>query len=153
MHAVGWSNLIQPVMFGEVVSESRLELFVVAPAVNEGLSEVLASHFDLCIPLVARLATGILMLTELCVRCASHRLVGKRRGLTPTVDVHGFAQFGDSGFLFHHNCGMAFAQEYVACSLTSHGTQRNGALDCRFKVKTILLNSIKSTQLNTIDCK
>ena len=25
------------------------------------------------------------------------------------------------------------------------------SLDCRFKVKTVLLNSIKSTQLNTID--
>ena len=24
-------------------------------------------------------------------------------------------------------------------------------LDCRFKVKTVLLNSIKSTQLNTMD--
>ena len=72
MHAVESSNLILQVMFGEVASQSPIELFVVAPPVDEGLSKVLASHFDLCIPLVARLATGIPMLIERCVRCASH---------------------------------------------------------------------------------
>ena len=32
---------------------------------------------------------------------------------------------GDSGVRTRHNCCMAFAQEYVASSLTSHGTQRD----------------------------
>ena len=122
MHVVESSNLTRQVMFGEVVSESPVELFVVAPPVDEGLSKVLASQFDVCVPLVARLATGIPMLIERSVRRASHRIVRKRRSSTPTVDVDGFAQFGDSGIRFRHSCGMAFAQEYVVCSLTSHGT-------------------------------
>ena len=37
-----------------------------------------------------------------------------------------FLNFGDSGIGVRHNCGMAFAQEYVASSLTSHGTRRDG---------------------------
>ena len=64
MHAVELSNLIRQVMFGEVVSESPVQLFFVVPPVDEGVSKVLASHFDLCIPLVARLVTGIPMLIE-----------------------------------------------------------------------------------------
>ena len=126
MHAVDSSDLIRQVMFGEIVSASPVELFVVAPPVHEGLSKVLASHFDLCIPLVARLATGIPMLIERCIRRALHRIVGKRRGSTPAVDVDGFPQFGDSGIRVPHNCGMAFTQEYLVSSLTSHGTRRDG---------------------------
>ena len=91
MHAVESSNLIRQVIFGEILSESPIRLFVAQPPVNEGLSKVLASHFDLCIPLVARLATGIPTLIEKCVRCASHHLVRERWGSTPTVDVDGFA--------------------------------------------------------------
>ena len=124
MHAVESSNLIWQVMFGEVVSESPVELFVVAPPVDEGLSKVLASHFDLRIPLVAWLATGIPMLIERCVRRASHRIVAKRRSLTPTVDVDGFAQLGDSSIHVRQNCGKVFAQNHVVSSLTSHGARR-----------------------------
>ena len=127
MHAVESSNLIRQVMLGEVVSEFPVELFVVAPPVDEGLSQVLASHFHLGIPLVARLATGIPMLIERCVRGASHRIVGKRRGSTPLapVTVDGFAEFGDSGIPVRHDHGMVFAQEYVVCSLTRCGTRCN----------------------------
>ena len=91
MHAVESSNLIRQVIFGELLSESPIEIFVALPPVDKGLSKVLASHFDLCIPLVARLATGIPTLIERCVRRASHNLIRKRRGSTPTVDVDGFA--------------------------------------------------------------
>ena len=125
MHAVEWSNLIRQVMFREILSESPVQLFIALLPADEGCSKVLASHFDFCIPLVPRLATGIPTLIERCVRRASHHLVGKRRGLTPTVDVDGFAQFGDSGIRFRHNCGMAFTLEYVVSSLTSHGARRN----------------------------
>ena len=114
------------VILGEIVHESPVELFVAVPLVDGGLSKVLASHFDLCIPLVARLASGIPMLIERCIRRASHCIVGERRCSTPTVDVDGFAPFGDSGIRVRHNCGMAFAQEYVASSLTSHDTRRDG---------------------------
>ena len=76
MHAVESSNLIRQVIFGEILSESPIELFFALPPVDEGLSKVLASHFDLCIPLVARLATGIPTLIERCVRRASHLRLG-----------------------------------------------------------------------------
>ena len=91
MHAVESSSLIRQVIFGEILSESPIELFVALPPVDEGLSKVLASHFNFCIPLVARLATGIPTLIERCVRCASHHVVRERCGSTPTVDVDGFA--------------------------------------------------------------
>ena len=70
MHAVEWGNLIRQVICGEILSESPIELFVALPPVDKGLSKVLASHFDFCIPLVARLPTGIPTLIERCVRCA-----------------------------------------------------------------------------------
>ena len=107
------------------MSESPVELFFAVPPVDEGLPKILARYFDLCLPLVPRFATGIPMLIRKCIRRASHRLVGKRCGSTPTVDVDGFAKPGDSGICFRHNCGMAFAQEHVVCSLTSHGTRCN----------------------------
>ena len=113
-------------MLGEIVPESPVELFVALPPVDEDLSKVLTSHFDLCVPLVARRATSILVLIEGCVRRASHRLVGERRCSTPAVDVDGFAQFRDSGVGARHNCCMAFAKEYMASSLTSKGTRRDG---------------------------
>ena len=91
MHAVESSNLIRQVIFGEILSESPIELFVALPPVDEGLSKVLAIHFDFCIPLVARLASGIPRLIERSVRCASHHLVREPCGSTPTVDVDGFA--------------------------------------------------------------
>ena len=124
MHAVESSNLIGQVIFGEILSESPIKLFVALPPVEEGPSKVLASHFDLCMPLVARLATGIPTLIKGRVRRALHHLVRKRRGSTPTVDIDGFAQFGDGGIRLRHNCGRAFAQKYVVCSLTSHGARR-----------------------------
>ena len=64
MHAVKSSNLIRQVIFGEILSKSPIELFVALPPVDEGLSKVPAGHFDLCIPLVARLASGIPTLIE-----------------------------------------------------------------------------------------
>ena len=96
MHVVEARNLTGQVMLEEIVPESSVELFVTVPPVDEGLSKVLASHFVLCIPLVAQLATGIPMLIEKSVRPALHRIVGERRGSTPAVDVDGFARFGDS---------------------------------------------------------
>ena len=91
MHAVESSNLIRQVIFQEILSKSPIELFVALPPVDEGLSKVLASHFDVCIPLVGRLATGMPTLIERCVRCTSHHVVRERCGSTPTVDVDGFA--------------------------------------------------------------
>ena len=91
MHAVESSNLIRQVIFGGILSESPVELFVALPPVKEDLSKGLASHFDFCIPLVARLATGIPMLIERCVRCASHHLIREWCGSSPTVDVDGLA--------------------------------------------------------------
>ena len=64
MHAVESSNLIRQVIFGETLSKSPIELFVAFSPVDEGLSKVLASHFDFCIPLVTRPATGIPTLIE-----------------------------------------------------------------------------------------
>ena len=91
MHAVESSMLTQQVIFGEILSESPIQLFVAVSPVNEGRPEVLASHFDFCIPLVARLATGIPTLIERCVRCASRHLVREWCGSSPTVDVDGLA--------------------------------------------------------------
>ena len=91
MHAVESSNLIRQVIFREILSESAIELFVAVWPVDEDLSKVLASHFEFCIPLVARLATGIPTLIEGCVRCASRHLVREWCGSSPTVDVDGLA--------------------------------------------------------------
>ena len=46
MHAVESSNLMRQVIFGEILSESPIELFVAVLPVDEGRSKVLASHFD-----------------------------------------------------------------------------------------------------------
>ena len=46
MHAVKSSNLDRYVIFGEISSESPIERFVAVPPVEEGLSKVLASHFN-----------------------------------------------------------------------------------------------------------
>ena len=126
MHAVQARNLIGQVVLAEIVSGSPVELFVALPPVDEGISKVPTSHFDLCVPLVAWRATSIPMIIEGCVRRASHRIVGERRCSTRGVDVDGFAQFGDSGVRTRHNCCMAVAQEDVTSSLTSHGTGRDG---------------------------
>ena len=91
MHAVESSNLIRQVIFGEISSESPIELFVAVSPVDEGRSKVLASHFDFCIPLVARLATGIPRLIQRCVRCASRHLVWEWCGSSTTVDGDGLA--------------------------------------------------------------
>ena len=91
MHAVGSSNLAPQVMFGEILSESPTELFVAVSPVDEGRSKVLASHSDFCIPLIARLATGIPTLIERCVRCASRNLVREWFGSSATVGVDGLA--------------------------------------------------------------
>ena len=91
MHAVEPSNLIRQVTFGEILSESPIQLFVAVSPVDEGLSKVLASHLNFCIPLVARLATGIPTLIERCVRCASRNLVREWCGSSPTADVDGLA--------------------------------------------------------------
>ena len=91
MHAVESSNLIRQVMFGEILSESPIEVFVAVSPVDEGRSKVLARHFNFCIPLVARLATDISTLIERCVRCASRQLVREWCGSSPTVDVDGLA--------------------------------------------------------------
>ena len=121
MHAVESSNLIRQVIFGEILSESPIELFVAVSPVNEGRSKVLASHFNFCIPLVTRLATGIPTL----IRCASRHLLREWCGSSPTVAVDGLAELGDSGICLCHNCGMARVLEYVPCSLASHGARRN----------------------------
>ena len=91
MQAVESSNLIRRVIFEEILSEPPFEVFVPVSPVDDGLSKVLASHSDFCIPLVARLATGIPTLIERCVRCASGHLVRKWCGSSPTVDVDGLA--------------------------------------------------------------
>ena len=91
MHTVESSNLIRQVIFGEILSESPIELFVAVSPVDEGPSRILASHFDFCIPLVAGLATGIPTLIERCVRCALRHLVREWCGSCPTVDVDGLA--------------------------------------------------------------
>ena len=91
MHAVESSNLTRWVMFGEILSESPIELFVAVSPVDESRSKVLASHFNFCIPLVARLAAGIPKLIERSVRCASRHLVREWCGSSPTVDVDGLA--------------------------------------------------------------
>ena len=91
MHAVESSNLTRQVIFGEILSESPIELFVAVSPVDEGRPKVLASHFDFCTPLVARLATGICTLIERCVRCAARDLVREWRDSSPTVDVDGLA--------------------------------------------------------------
>ena len=75
MHAVESSNLTRQAIFGEVLSESPIELFVAASPFDEGRWKVLASHFDFCIPLVAQLATNIPTLIDRCVRSASRQLV------------------------------------------------------------------------------
>ena len=100
-------------------------LFVARSPFDEGCSKVLASHFDFRIPLVAGLATDIPTLIERCVRSASRQLVREWCGSSPTVDVDGLAELGDSGIRLRHDCGMAFVQEYVPSSLTSHGARRN----------------------------
>ena len=91
MHAVESSDLTRQVIFGEILSESPIELFVALSPVDEGRSKVLACQFDFCIPLVARLATGIPTLIERCVRCASRHLVWEWCSSSPTVDVDGLA--------------------------------------------------------------
>ena len=91
MHAVESSNLTRQVIFGEILSESSMELFVAVSPVNEGRSKVLASHFNFCIPVVGRLATGIPTLIERCVRCASRHLVREWCGSSPTVHVDDLA--------------------------------------------------------------
>ena len=97
MHAVQACNLIGQVVLDEIVPESPVELFIALPPVDEGPSNILTSHFDLRVALVAWCATSIPMFIEGCVRRASHRLVGERRCSTPAVYVDGFVQFGDSG--------------------------------------------------------
>ena len=92
MHAVQARNLIGQVVLGEIVPEFPVELFIALPPVDEGLSKILISHFDLCVPLASRRASSIPMFIKGCVRSASHRLVGERRYSTPAVDVDGFAQ-------------------------------------------------------------
>ena len=68
MHVVQARNLIGQVVLGEIVPESPVELFVALPPVDEGLSNVLTGHLDLCVPLVARGATSIPMFIAGCVR-------------------------------------------------------------------------------------
>ena len=91
MHAVESSNLTRQAIFGEVLSESPIELFVATSPFHEGRLKVLASQLDFCIPLVARLATDIPTLIERCVRSASRQLVREWCGSSPTVDVDGLA--------------------------------------------------------------
>ena len=126
MHAVQARNLIGQVVLREIVPESPVKIFPALPPVDEGPWKVLTCCFDLCVPLIARLTTSIPMFIKGCVRRASHGLVGERRCSTPAVEADGFAQFVDSGVRTRHNCCMAFAQEYVTSSLTSHGTRHDG---------------------------
>ena len=84
MHAVESSNLTWQVIFGEILSESPIQLFVAVSPVDKGRSKILASHFDFCIPLVARLASGVPTLIERCVKCASRHLVREWCSLSPT---------------------------------------------------------------------
>ena len=91
MNAVESSNLTRQAIFGEALSESPIELFVATSPFDRGRSKVLASHFDFCIPLVARLATDIPRLIERCVRSAPRQLVREWCGSSPTVDVDGLA--------------------------------------------------------------
>ena len=91
MHAVESSNWSRQAIFGEVLSESPIELFVAASPFEEGCSKILASHFDFCVPLVARLATDIPTLIKRCVRRAWRQLVREWCGSPPTVDVDGLA--------------------------------------------------------------
>ena len=91
MHAVESSNLTRQGMFGEVLSESPIELFIIMSPCHEGRSKVLTSHFDFCIPLVSRLTTKISTLIERRVRGASSQFVREWCGSSPTVDADGLA--------------------------------------------------------------
>ena len=91
MHALESSNLTRQAIFGEVLSESTIGLFVATSPFDEGRWKVLASHFDFCIPLVARLATDIFTLIERYVRSASRQLIREWCGSSPTVDDDGLA--------------------------------------------------------------
>ena len=46
MHTVESSNLTRQAIFGEILSESLIELFVATSQFDEGRSKVLASHFE-----------------------------------------------------------------------------------------------------------
>ena len=91
MHAVESSNLTRQGIFGEALSESPIELFIITSPCDEGRSKVLTSHFDSCIPLVSRLTAKISMVIERRVRGASSQFVRERRGSSPTVDADGLA--------------------------------------------------------------
>ena len=91
MHAVESSNLTRRVIFGEISSESPIELFVAVSPVDKGRCKVLASHVDFCIPLAARLATGIPTLIERCMRCPARHLVREYCCSSRTVDVDDLA--------------------------------------------------------------
>ena len=91
MHAVESSNLTWQGMFGEALSESPIELFIIMSPCDEGRSKVLTSHFDSCIPLVSRLTTKISTLIERRVRGASSQFVREWCGSSPTVDADGLA--------------------------------------------------------------
>ena len=125
MHAVESSNLTRQGMFGEVLSESIIELFIIMSPFHEGCSKVLTSHFDFRVPLVSWLTTKVSMFIERRVRGTSSHFVREWCGSTPTVDADGLAQLDNGGICVRHDFIVFLAQERVRLSNTSHGTRRN----------------------------
>ena len=125
MHAVESSNLTRQGMFGEVLSESIIELFIIMSPFHEGCSKVLTSHFDFRVPLVSWLTTKVSMFIERRVRGTSSHFVREWCGSTPTVDADGLAQLDNGGICVRHDFIVFLAQERVRLSKTSHGTRRN----------------------------
>ena len=125
MHAVELSNLTRQGMFGEVLSESIIELFIIMSPFHEGRSKVLTSHFDFRVPLVSWLTTKVSMFIERRVRGTSSHFVREWCGSTPTVNADGLAPLDDGGICVRHDFIVFLAQERVRLSKTSHGTRRN----------------------------
>ena len=100
MHAVESSNLTRQGMFGEVLSESMIELFIIMSPFHERRSKVLTSHFDFRIPLVSWRTTKVSMLIERCVRGTSSQFVREWCGSSPSLRRFQNRQAGQ-GYLEH----------------------------------------------------
>ena len=122
MHAVQacrFAGLVGP---NEAVPVPPVEFLVAFSPVDKGFSKILASHFDLGVPLVAWCTARGSALFEGCVRRGSHLVIGKRRCLAPAVYVDNFTQIIVAGIYPRHNNCVLLAQEVMTFSLTSHDT-------------------------------
>ena len=97
MHAVQACYWVGQVSLHETVPVPPVEFFVALLPADKGLSNVLASHFDLRVQLVAWCAARGSALIEECVRRGLHCLIGKGRCLAPAVYVNNVRQIVDAG--------------------------------------------------------